>query len=145
MYDNVSIPYGKGKVMEHHKNGWTIQYQFPVGKVKKGKVYRKRKGARKAIKVSIPYGKGKECKSIRWSQNQWVSIPYGKGKDMASIARFAENYPLYQFPMGKVKENFSMMGEQTFYVSIPYGKGKVSLLMDEWKWKDSSINSLWER
>ena len=50
---------------------------------------------------------------------------------MASIARFAENYPLYQFPMGKVKENFSMMGEQTFYVSIPYGKGKVSLLMDE--------------
>ena len=50
---------------------------------------------------------------------------------MASIARFAENYPLYQFPMGKVKENFSMMGEQTFYVSIPYGKGKAKQISKE--------------
>ena len=54
------FPMGKVKGINLGLRASDLLYQFLMGKVKKGKVYRKRKGARKAIKVSIPYGKGKE-------------------------------------------------------------------------------------
>ena len=51
-------------------------YQFPMGKVKGGRV----RPHRKHENVSIPYGKGKAAR-IEIKEGRFdVSIPYGKGK-----------------------------------------------------------------
>ena len=57
------------------------------------------------LKVSIPYGKGKDITNNLFGFSTNVSIPYGKGK---------ENYIIKASEYNANK------------VSIPYGKGKAN-------------------
>ena len=75
--DNVSIPYGKGKVVFLPSSFlWCLVYQFPMGKVKSktnaldwcGNLYQ------------FPMGKVKRKMARELAEERNVSIPYGKGK-----------------------------------------------------------------
>ena len=80
MVENVSIPYGKGKVWECYQLEEVIMYQFPMGKVKL---------------TSIG----------RWAFVRCISYQFPMGKVKRSSRKPSRKPSEYQFPMGKVKNN----------------------------------------